>query len=89
MVRLTESYNKSIQEESKLTEEESKIRHVGRQDPKRHLEEAVEKLVADNIVEGLGMMVRAVFVLHYLRYLLSDHRSMRSHSKYVHCERSM
>ena len=43
MLSLSAEYNKSVQEESTLTPEQLKTRHVGKQDPKRHLEELVEK----------------------------------------------
>ena len=59
MLSLSKEYNKSVQEESKLTAEELKTRHVGKQDPKRHLEEAVEKAMGDQVVQTLGTMVLA------------------------------
>ncbi|CAG8773727.1 12847_t:CDS:2, partial [Funneliformis caledonium] len=40
MLTLAETYNKSVQEESTMTHEQLKARHVGKQDPKRHLEES-------------------------------------------------
>ena len=59
MLTLAESYNKSVQEESTLTAEQLKTRHVGKQDPKRHLEEAVEKAMGDQVVQNLGTMLLA------------------------------
>jgi len=59
MQLLSESYNKSVQEESTLTAEQLKTRHVGKQDPKRHLEEAVEKAMGDQVVQSLGTMLLA------------------------------
>lgn len=56
MLSLSEAYNKSVQEESTLTAEEMKTRHVGKQDPKRHLEDAVETAMGDQIVQSLGTM---------------------------------
>lgn len=51
MLQLAEAYNKSVQEEEILTAEQLKTRHVGKQDPKRHLEEAVETVMGNNIVQ--------------------------------------
>lgn len=48
-----------MQEESTLTAEQLKTRHVGKQDPKRHLEEAVEKAMGDQVVQNLGTMLLA------------------------------
>ncbi|KAF7301811.1 MPN domain-containing protein [Mycena indigotica] len=59
MLNLSEAYNKSVQDESTLTAEQLKTRHVGKQDPKRHLEEAVEKAMGDQVVQTLGTMLLA------------------------------
>jgi 26S proteasome regulatory subunit N11 len=59
MLSLSEAYNKSVQEESTLTAEQLKTRHVGKQDPKRHLEEAVERAMGDQVVQNLGTMLLA------------------------------
>lgn len=56
MLSLSEAYNKSVQEESTLSAEQLKTRHVGKQDPKRHLEDAVEAAMGDQIVQSLGTM---------------------------------
>lgn len=53
MLKLATEYNDSVQEESKLSEQELKTRHVGKQDPKRHLEEEVEGAMGRNIVQTL------------------------------------
>jgi 26S proteasome regulatory subunit N11 len=60
MLALAESYNKSVQEESTMTPEQLKTRHVGKQDPKRHLEESVEETMSNNIVMALGTMIDSV-----------------------------
>lgn len=57
MLALAESYNKSVQEEMTMTEDQLKTRHVGKQDPKRHLQQNVEALMTRNIVQGLGAMI--------------------------------
>lgn len=59
MLALSEAYNKSVQEESTLSAQELKTRHVGKQDPKRHLEDEVETAMGDQVVQGLGMMLLA------------------------------
>ncbi|KAI9592219.1 putative RPN11-26S proteasome regulatory subunit [Syncephalis fuscata] len=60
MLSLTDSYNKSVQEETTMSAEQLSNRHVGKQDPKRHLEETVEEVLDNNIVQSLGTMVNAV-----------------------------
>ncbi|KAJ2058277.1 multicatalytic endopeptidase [Coemansia aciculifera] len=57
MLRLAESYTKSVQEEQSLTADQLKTRHVGKQDPKRHLESTVEEVMGNNIVQTLGTAV--------------------------------
>lgn len=59
MLSLSEAYNKSVQEESTLTSDQLKTRHVGKQDPKRHLEEQVEKAMGNQVVQNLGTMLLA------------------------------
>jgi 26S proteasome regulatory subunit N11 len=60
MLTLAEAYNKSVQEELTMTPEQLKTRHVGKQDPKRHLEEKVEAVMDNNIVMALGTMIDSV-----------------------------
>ncbi|TPX63052.1 hypothetical protein SpCBS45565_g06883 [Spizellomyces sp. 'palustris'] len=60
MLQLSEAYNKSVIEESTMTAEQLKTRHVGKQDPKRHLEENVENAMTSNIVVTLATMLDAV-----------------------------
>jgi 26S proteasome regulatory subunit N11 len=59
MLSLAEQYNKSVQEETMLSADQLKTRHVGKQDPKRHLEEAVDKAMGDQVVQNLGTMLLA------------------------------
>jgi 26S proteasome regulatory subunit N11 len=47
MLSLAEAYNKSVVEEMTMTPDQLKTRHVGKQDPKRHLEDTVEKLMVN------------------------------------------
>ncbi|WFD22992.1 multicatalytic endopeptidase [Malassezia equina] len=59
MLSLAEAYQKSVQEEAQLTPEQIKTHYVGKQDPKRHLEDAVESSMGDQIVQSLGTMILA------------------------------
>ncbi len=59
MLSLAQSYTKSVQDESTLTAQQLKTRHVGKRDPKRHLQDAVEKAMGEQVVQGLGMGVLA------------------------------
>ncbi|KNE57877.1 26S proteasome non-ATPase regulatory subunit 14 [Allomyces macrogynus ATCC 38327] len=60
LLHLADLYNKSVQEEQGLSEQQLATRHVGKQDPKRHLEEKVDELMSDNIVQMLGTMLDSV-----------------------------
>jgi len=60
MLELAKNYNKNILEEDKLTKEKLAIQNVGKLDPKRHLQQDVEKLMVANIVQTLGAMVDTV-----------------------------
>lgn len=60
MLTLAGAYNKSVQEESTLSVQELKTRHVGKQDPKRHLEDAVEQAMGRNILQSLGTAMQLV-----------------------------
>lgn len=42
-----------------MTEEQLAIKNVGKQDPKRHLGDSVNHLLADNIVQNLASMIDA------------------------------
>lgn len=50
----------ALEEEEKMTPEQLAIKNVGKQDPKRHLEEKVDVLMAANIVQCLGAMLDTV-----------------------------
>jgi len=60
MLELTKNYEKLIQEEDKLTKEKLAINNVGKLDPKRHLNQDVEKLMTSNIVQTLGSVLDSV-----------------------------
>lgn len=57
MLELAKNYNKSLEDEEKMTPEQLAIKNVGKQDPKRHLEEKVDVLMSNNIVQCLGAML--------------------------------
>lgn len=63
MLTLSEAYNKSVQEEMTMTQEQLKTRHVGKQDPKRHLENAVETAMGDQV--GFLLFLGAAPLRHY------------------------
>ncbi|CAF0767860.1 unnamed protein product [Didymodactylos carnosus] len=57
MLDLSKNYIKSLEEEEKMTQEQLAIRNVGKQDPKRHLEENVDILMTTNIVQCVAAMM--------------------------------
>ena len=54
MLKLSQNYNKAVQEEMKMDAEQLKTRYVGKQNPKRHLQDLVEKTMADNLTQSLS-----------------------------------
>lgn len=60
MLELAKTYNRAIQDEEKLTKEKLAIVNVGKLDPKRHLQQDVEKLMTSNIVQTLGGLLNTV-----------------------------
>lgn len=59
MLSLANAYTKSVQDEQTMTAEQLKTRHVGKQDPKRHLQDAVEKAMGEQVTQSLAMGVLA------------------------------
>jgi 26S proteasome regulatory subunit N11 len=59
MLALASSYTKAVQEESTLSAEQLKTRHVGKLDPKRHLEEAAERAMGNQVEQTLKMGISA------------------------------
>lgn len=51
MLALAEAYQKSVAEESSLSPEQLATRYVGKQDPRRHLEDAVEGAMGSQITQ--------------------------------------
>ena len=60
MKTLSEAYNKSVLEETTMTKDQLVTRHVGKQDPKKHLEDQVQASMTSNIVQCLGSMLDTV-----------------------------
>lgn len=60
MLALAKLYNKAVEEEDTMTPEQLAIRNVGKQDPKRHLQEKVDVLMTTNIVQCLSAMLHTV-----------------------------
>lgn len=60
MLTLAKNYDKALEEEEKMTPEQKAIKNVGKQDPKRHLEEKVDVMMTRNIVQTLGAMLDAI-----------------------------
>lgn len=60
MVKLADQYTNRVKEEKELSEEQLKTRYVGKQDPKKHLEETVNDRLEDNIVTLLAGNVDTV-----------------------------
>lgn len=60
MLQLAKNYNKSLEDEESMTPEQLAIKNVGKQDPKRHLEEQLNGVMMSNIVQTLGAMMNTV-----------------------------
>lgn len=54
MLALAQAYKKALEEEETMTPEQKAIKNVGKQDPKRHLEDATHSILQRNIVQGVG-----------------------------------
>ncbi|KAK9478352.1 JAB1/Mov34/MPN/PAD-1 ubiquitin protease-domain-containing protein [Lipomyces japonicus] len=57
MVKLAEQYTTRVKEEKELAPEALKTRYVGKQDPKKHLEENVNQRLEDNVCVLLAGMI--------------------------------
>jgi len=58
--RLTDQYNKWIQEENKQTAKEFVVSSVGKMNPKTHLMSNIDDAMNENVMECLGTMVNTV-----------------------------
>ncbi|CAJ0575676.1 unnamed protein product, partial [Mesorhabditis spiculigera] len=59
VLRLAKDYKKSLEDEDKMTEHELVIKNVGKQDPKRHMKDEVDLMLADNLVQSLAAAMDA------------------------------
>lgn len=57
LVLLADGYEKRVKEESELTRDQLKTRYVGKQDPKKHIEEVGQQMGEENIVGVTRAMV--------------------------------
>lgn len=60
MTRLSKDYCARVKEEEGRTQEEVDVMNVGKVDPKRHLENDVNDLMACSIIQCLGTMIETV-----------------------------
>ncbi|CEO94343.1 unnamed protein product (mitochondrion) [Plasmodiophora brassicae] len=60
LCRLSKAYGAWLKEEDTLSKEELAIAHVGKIDPKRHLETNCADLMSSNIVQNLGLMLNTM-----------------------------
>lgn len=57
---ISHEHTQALEDEEKMTPEQLAIKNVGKQDPKRHLEEKVDTLMSNNIVQCLGAMLDTI-----------------------------
>ncbi|KAF5909910.1 26S proteasome non-ATPase regulatory subunit 14 [Clarias magur] len=89
MLELAKNYNKAVEEEDKMTPEQLAIKNVGKQDPKRHLEEHVDVLMTSNIVQCLAAMLdTVVFQARDRRQFAIISRALRGAAVSVHGART-
>jgi 26S proteasome regulatory subunit N11 len=57
LVSLAEGYEKRVREETELSKDQLKTRYVGKQDPKKHIEDVSRDVIEDNIVSVSRQMI--------------------------------
>ena len=60
LLQLAQLYNKAVQEEDEIPKEKLVVKRVGKVDPKKHLEQEVQDIMAANITQTLGTMLNTV-----------------------------
>lgn len=60
MARLSKDYNERVKQEEGRTLEEVEVMNVGKVDPRRHLENDVNELMAMSIIQCLGTMIDTI-----------------------------
>jgi len=58
-LNLAKKLNQRLKDESELTEEQNKVAHVGKIDPRKRLDMKIDETLKSNIVQNLGAMVNA------------------------------
>ena len=58
-LNLSKKLNERLREEKELSEEEKKVAHVGKIDPRKRLNMKIDEALKSNIVQNLGAMVNA------------------------------
>lgn len=58
-LNLAKKLNQRLKDESELTEEQNKVAHVGKIDPRKRLNMKIDETLKSNIVQNLGAMVNA------------------------------
>jgi 26S proteasome regulatory subunit N11 len=60
LLDLAKGYNKSVQDEEGVSADKLVVQKVGKLDPKKHLEQNVQKLLSANIIQTLGTMLDTI-----------------------------
>jgi len=60
LLKFSKEYKERLKDEENKTAEELVIMHVGKLNPKKHLESSVGNLMAENICQSLGSMLATV-----------------------------
>ncbi|CAF4150705.1 unnamed protein product [Rotaria sordida] len=63
MVDLSKNYIKLLEDEEKMTQKQLTIENIGKQDPKKHLEENIDTLMTSNIVQSIALGVLLACIL--------------------------
>jgi 26S proteasome regulatory subunit N11 len=60
MLKLSSKYEQLVKDEIETEAEELMIKNVGKQDPKKHLQESVDQMLSSNIGQALGAMIATI-----------------------------
>eukprot|EP00483_Globobulimina_turgida_P005872 UN05882 len=58
-LNLSKKFNQRLKDEKELNEDEKKVAHVGKIDPRKRLNMKIDETLKSNIVQNLGAMVNA------------------------------
>ena len=76
MLKLAQNYDKALEEEDKMTPEQLAIKNVGKQDPKRHLEDKVDVLMTTNIVQVRLTSIKATSSTIFRRKIYAESKEV-------------